>query len=210
MITNWSYNNITQLRDDVKKMISENNYTSIDVGASANPWSYPECTHFLDIRVMEKENSKFFQIDLQDRKSLDSFVEYVNKEGKFDFSICSHTLEDIFNPIDVMDFLTKISKKGYISIPSKYNEFKFLYDRKYRGNAHHKQFFDVVNDKLVIYPKFSFIEVDGRSDLLLDQDKGDELNVFWEDSIEYEIFGELIPFSSDDELINKYYSNLLS
>ena len=45
------------------------------------------------------------------------------------------TIEDIFNPIDVIKFLTKISKRGYIAIPSKYNEFKHLYGNAYRGKG---------------------------------------------------------------------------
>lgn len=208
MITNWEYTNLKSFTNSVKETIRLNNYTSIDVGASAEPWSYPECKVFLDVVHPNKPDVIFHEIDLQNRKELDRFVEKIQLEGKFDYSICSHTIEDIFNPIDVLEFLPKISKRGYIAIPSKYDEFSKLYERKYRGNAHHKQFFDVINDELVIYPKFSFIEIDERSDEITKLYKGKELVIFWEDSINYRVFGDKTPFNGDEQLISEFYREL--
>ena len=50
--------------------------------------------------------------------------DYVDKNGKFDFSICSHTLEDLNAPKQVMINLQKISNAGLIAFPSKYMEMK--------------------------------------------------------------------------------------
>ena len=52
MITKWlvETNRDSSLsRQEVKDIIRENNYTSIDVGAGVNFWSYPECTIVADI-----------------------------------------------------------------------------------------------------------------------------------------------------------------
>jgi hypothetical protein len=209
MIKNWSYNNTKSLTSYVKDLIKENNYNAVDVGASAHPWSFPECSTFIDTVSPNIEGGTFFKLNLESEEDRNMFLKHIEINGKFDFSICSHTIEDIFNPIDAIKFLVKISKKGYLSIPSKYNEFKKLYDNKYRGNAHHKQFFDVKDDKIIIYPKFSFIETDERSDILLQQDKGDELTIFWEDDIDFQIFGNGTPFNGDAMLIDNFFKQLM-
>jgi hypothetical protein len=59
MITHWQYNTIVKnLTVDVKKLISENNYKTIDIGASLQFWSYPECKFVADIVRIEKEDVK--------------------------------------------------------------------------------------------------------------------------------------------------------
>ena len=151
MITHWQYNNsVKDLIDDVKKIISDNGYKTIDIGASLQFWSYPECKFVADIVKIEKEDVKFFDFNIQNKNTWSELLNYVEQNGKFDYSICSHTLEDVITPIQLLDLLPKISNKGYIAIPSKFDEFSFLWDNKYRGNAHHKQFFDVKGDKIII------------------------------------------------------------
>jgi hypothetical protein len=209
MIKNWQYNGIGDRRDFVKNYIKENNLKSVDVGASFGYWSYPECKYVVDSVEISSEGTTFFKVDLEDKSTWSELLDYVDQYGKFDFSICSHTLEDIFNPLDVISLLEKISNSGFVAIPSKYDEFVHLYDHKYRGNAHHKQFFDFVGDELIIFPKFSFIETDSRSDEVISNPKGRELSLFWENEIPVNIFGKGVPFRSDDELINKFYNQLL-
>jgi hypothetical protein len=91
-----------------------------------------------------------------------------------------------------------------------FNEFKHLYGNAYRGNGHHKQFLDVKDNKIVIYPKFSFIETDNRSDLILNNGKGDELNIMWDENIDFKVFGDGTPCFGDDSLINAFYNELLN
>jgi len=209
MITHWQYNTIVKnLTVDVKKLISENNYKTIDVGASLQFWSYPECKFVADIVRIEKEDVKFFNFNIQDKKTWSELLEYVEQNGKFDYSICSHTLEDVITPIELLDLLPKISKRGYIAIPSKFDEFSFLWDNKYRGNAHHKQIIDVKNNMVCIYPKFSFIEVCKESDEMLKNNLGKELVIFWEDEIPYKFFAQDNIFHSDGELIKEFYKEL--
>jgi hypothetical protein len=209
MIKNWNYNHIGEKRPDVKNFISEKKYKTIDVGASAMYWSYPECGYVADSVLISKEGTTFFKLNLEDKSTWNELLSYVEINGKFDFSICSHTLEDVFNPLDLIGLLTKISNSGFIAIPSKYDEFSFLYQNNYRGNAHHKQFFDIVDDTLVVYPKFSWTERDERSNEILKYDKGRELSFYWENEIPVEIFGVGKPFMSDGDLMNEYYKQLV-
>ena len=205
MINNWDYNSIGGKRDFVKSYIQEKGYKTIDVGASAMYWSYPECKFVADSLVISKEGTTFFNINLENKNTWNELLSYVEKNGKFDFSICSHTLEDVFNPLELINLLKLISVSGFVAIPSKYDEFSFLYQNTYRGNAHHKQFFDVVDGTLVVYPKFSWTERDERSDEILKYNKGNELSLFWENDIPVKIFGEGVPCKSDGELMNNFY-----
>lgn len=210
MITKWSYNNHGELRDYVKKLIKDNNYTSIDIGASARYWSYPECKVIVDAYPVVETDILFFNTNIENKDEWEKIYKYVEENGKFDFSICSHTLEDVFNPLELVSILEKISKRGYIAIPSKFNEFSKLYTNKYRGDAHHKQFFDIVDNSLMVFPKFNWIETDDRSDLILKNYIANELTLFWEETIPVRVFADGKPFIGDDTLINAYYNQLLS
>lgn len=209
MITHWQYNiHVKNLTEDVKSLISKNNYKTIDVGASLQFWSYPECKFVADIVKIEKDDVKFFNFNIQDKKTWTDLMDYVEENGKFDYSICSHTLEDVITPTDLLDLLPKISNKGYIAIPSKFDEFSFLWGNKYRGNAHHKQIIDVKDDVICIYPKYPFIEVFDESNELLKNNLGQELVIFWENEIPYKFFAQDFIFNSDGELINEFYRQI--
>jgi hypothetical protein len=211
MITHWQYNgSVKNLIGDVKKIISDNDYKTIDIGASLQFWSYPECKFVADIVKIEQEGVKFFDFNIQDKNTWAELLNYVEEHGKFDYSICSHTLEDVITPTDLLELLPKISKKGYIAIPSKYNEFMFLWDNKYRGNAHHKQIIDVKDDMICIYPKYPFIEVFEETDKVLENNLGNELVVFWEDEIPYKFFAQDNIFHSDGDLIKQFYKQISS
>jgi hypothetical protein len=211
MITHWQYNgSVKNLIGDVKKIISDNDYKTIDIGASLQFWSYPECKFVADIVKIEQEGVKFFDFNIQDKNTWTELLNYVEEHGKFDYSICSHTLEDVITPTDLLELLPKISKKGYIAIPSKYNEFMFLWDNKYRGNAHHKQIIDVKDDMICIYPKYPFIEVFEETDKVLENNLGNELVVFWEDEIPYKFFAQDNIFHSDGDLIKQFYKQISS
>jgi len=209
MITEWYYTSDYSWRITLKQKIEKENYKSIDVGATANYWSYPECKFVADAVAVSNEGTTFFKINLEDESTYSEVLEYVKNHGKFDYSICVHTIEDVFNPLMACRFLEQISHRGCIAIPSKYDEFSKLYDNKYRGNAHHKQFFDISDEYLVTYPKYSWIEVDERSDLILKNYKGKELVLFWEDTIPIKIFGDGIPFVGDNSLIFNYFKELM-
>ena len=209
MITHWQYNSsVKDLIGDVKNIISENNYKTIDIGASAQFWSYPECKFVADIVEIQKEGVKFFNFNIQNKDTWSELISYVEEHGKFDFSICSHTLEDVLTPVDLLNLLPKISKRGYIAVPSKYDEFSFLWNNKYRGNAHHKQIIDVKDDMICIYPKYPFIEVYDESDEILKNSLGKELVVFWDIDIPYKFFSQNNIFHSDGELISEFYKQI--
>ena len=209
MITSYKYiNHRDQYRSDVKELITDNKFIAIDIGAGMDYWTHPECMYTADILIPTKQNTKHFSINLHNEYTFSELLEYVKINGKFDFSVCSHTLEDLFNPILVINLLQSISRRGTIAVPSKYNEFSRLFNNKYMGNAHHKQIIDVIDNVLTIFPKFSFIETLDGSKKIRDQNKGFDLILFWEYEIPCKIFGNEVPFNSDDALINTYFNEL--
>lgn len=209
MITEWFYNNdIDGIRNRVKKIIETNNFKSIDIGAAAYYWSYPECKIIADSIKINKPDVLQFEIDIENKNQYNSIFDYVKNNGIFDFTICSHTLEDVFNPLDLIELLQKISKRGFIAIPSKYDEFNYLNGNNFLGNSHHKTIFDVKEDNLFLFPKYSFIETNKNSEQIRNNYKGKELCIFWENEIPSYIFGKGIPFRSDGELINEYFRQI--
>lgn len=208
MIKSWEYNYNSKRYSEIKNIIKDSGYTSIDIGAYANYWSYPECTVVADTYEIQKDGVKCFKLNIEDKSTWTELLNYVDTNGKFNFSICSHTLEDVFNPFDLAELLELISERGFIAIPSKYDEFTHLFNNKYRGNAHHKQFFDMIDDNLVVFPKFSWIETDDRSDNIIRHDKGRELSLLWEGTIPLKVFNSGLPFNSDEQLINHFYNIL--
>jgi SAM-dependent methyltransferase len=71
------------------------------------------------------------------------------KDKQFDYSFCSHVLEDIRDPLWACSELIRISKAGYIEVPSKLYETTFGVEYKnLAGAAHHRWVVDVVDDRL--------------------------------------------------------------
>lgn len=66
--------------------------------------------------------------------------------NKYDFSICSHLLEDSYDPFVVMQELSRVSKEGYIETPRAWIEgtrFQVYKSRNIKGYAHHIWMVDV-------------------------------------------------------------------
>jgi ubiquinone/menaquinone biosynthesis C-methylase UbiE len=60
------------------------------------------------------------------------------EDKSVDFLICSHTLEDLRDPIRVCREINRVAKAGYIEVPSRAMETIFgLEHRGYPGYYHH-------------------------------------------------------------------------
>jgi len=102
----------------------------LDVGGWAKPLK--KATHVVDLFPWETRgyglnlaklpNERFskdswYQIDfLQENLTLPF------EKNKFEFSVCSHTLEDLVNPEPIISEIIRVSKGGYIETPSRLNE----------------------------------------------------------------------------------------
>jgi len=164
-------------------------YNVIDVGGSMNGWTYPYVNAIVDFNApTDGGRIKHFSFNINYPDGWKTVEEYVRENGKFDFSICSHTLEDISNPKYVCDQLTKISKSGYVAVPTKYNELsRFIATPEgnlIRGNVHHRWIFSIRDNNFIGFPKVPYIEVDSIFDGLADSTKEREnLGFFWDNDL---------------------------
>lgn len=61
------------------------------------------------------------------------------EDGFFDFVVCSHTLEDVRDPIFLCSELNRVGKRGYLETPSMLAELAFgVESRVYAGYYHHR------------------------------------------------------------------------
>ena len=118
------------------------------------------------------------------------------KDKQFDVCLCTHTLEDLFNPFEVIKEMARIAKRGYIATPSRGRDMEFskinLTDwktgpRRQPGNSHHLWLFENRNNKMYIVPKnYPLLYT---SEFQITKWTGeDEFQYFWNDSISYNLF----------------------
>jgi len=108
------------------------------------------------------------------------------EDKQFDFVFCSHVLEDIRDPLWVCSELIRVSKAGYIEIPSKLYEMTFgLEAKKLSGASHHRWLIDVSDNKIRFTFKYFYIHLPfiNTNRKKLDQHHDDMLlRIKWEGS----------------------------
>ncbi len=71
-------------------------------------------------------------------------------DGQFDFAVCSHTLEDLRDPVRVCEELSRVAKAGYVEVPSRLEEQSPMADQPGVGWSHHRWLIDVDPDAATI------------------------------------------------------------
>lgn len=85
------------------------------------------------------------------------------KDTQFDFAVCSHTLEDVRDPIWVCRELQRVARAGYIEVPSRLEEQAFGIQGPWTGWGHHHWLVDVHTDGLDFI--FKHRVIDARQDM---------------------------------------------
>jgi hypothetical protein len=178
----------------------------VDVGGGICCWS-PDTTHVVDSFVVpgsrkqleeDRPGLHIFEFDINLRAEWKELLDYVEENGKFDYSICTHTLEDIFYPNIVCDMLMKISKAGIIAVPSKYAEYLRFEKQQaiqnnqtgelfsgYRGFFHHRWICGMKDDVFVGYEKSNYWEIIAMPNYETDKGFFTELCFMWENDFKY-------------------------
>ena len=69
-------------------------------------------------------------------------------DDAFDLAVCSHTLEDVRDPVWVCSELSRVARAGYVEVPSRLEEQSFGVQGDWVGWGHHHWLIDVVDGGL--------------------------------------------------------------
>jgi hypothetical protein len=182
----------------------------IDVGGSLCGWSSNIIDAIMDFNDPVTHTNKIiqFKCDITHPDSWKDVLQYVKDNGKFDFCICTHTLEDIMNPIFVCEQIQKIANEGYIAFPSKYRELS-RFEGQYRGYIHHRWIFDASNNNIIAYPKINYIDSTDVFNKIAEYNHNvSDLSFYWKDSIDISYINNNY-LGPDVRSVIGYYNNLL-
>ncbi len=114
----------TELRLD-EVLNSTNQCSCVNVGGSLGAKEIPSVDYYVDLQPPQfPTNKQVFILDIGNPLTWSEILDWVNENGKFGYSICTQTLEHVSNIGCALDFLSQISEKGFVSVPSKYTELK--------------------------------------------------------------------------------------
>jgi len=115
---------------------------------------------------------------------------------EFDVCLCTHTLEDLYNPFLILKEMGRVAKRGYIATPSRGKDMEFsrlnLTEwntgwRRQPGLAHHYWFFENRKGRMYIVPKnYPLLYT---SEFWVETWLGeDEMRYFWNGEIKFKTF----------------------
>ena len=184
----------------LQKTLSENKYWKIlDIGCgyTANEFASTIC----DIQDL----SKFYK-DKQFVKLDNKRLPFEDKE--FDFVVASHVIEHVEDVSFFISELERVSKKGYIELPSKLED-NLVFENK-KEHLWHMDF-DDVNQKLLISRKIQYFEpiltVSALQKFRENFKSSLVLELYWENKIDYEIIeNKNVTKISLLNLVRKFFS----
>jgi hypothetical protein len=155
------------------------------------------------------------------------------KKNQFDVVLCTHTLEDLYNPFLVIEEMQRVGKRGLIITPSMGADMVFsplditnwlTGPRRTPGLSHHKWFFVKKGKSMQIIPK-NYGILYSEAFQITGWNGDQEFIHLWKGKIDYEVFPELnihklIDFYDDFVTTNrknikyarvlKYHDNLIN
>lgn len=166
----------------------------LDVGGSAKQHTLINVDTLVDIVTPEETPYTKSKLKTKNFVRLDITKEKLPfKNNEFDFVICTHTLEDLYNPFMIIEEMSRVGKRGYIATPSfgkdiEYSHYNltdwFTGGRRVPGFAHHKWLFYLKNGVMQILPKnYSLLST---SEFQVSKWSGEEeFEFLWGGSIKY-------------------------
>lgn len=178
-----------KIRAHVAQERSKNpNFSVIDVGGTMHGHSADIANMIVDINCVP--NDRNINIDICDEAQWARLQEIVDRQGKYDYAICTHTLEDLYNPITALNWIPRIAKAGVITMPSLTTELsrhEYGENSPWLGYIHHRWIFDQQDGKMLVIPKITYLENLLGQGMVYDTDRY-EIRYTWENEIPYKLF----------------------
>lgn len=181
-------------RDRILGSLSERNAV-LDVGGWAEPFGRADWV--IDLMPYEtrglygaEPGEERFDSDTWVCRDICAHDRWPFADRQFDFVICSHTLEDLRDPIWVCAELNRVARAGYIEVPSRLEEQAWGVHGPWVGWSHHRWLCDVSPGRI----EFAFKPgaIHGRDEFRLPQGFVDGLDaaervqtLFWDAGFDY-------------------------
>jgi len=180
----------------------------LDVGGWGSPW--PRADWVIDLMPYDTRGLYGEFDGRPERFSADTWVQrdicdhepWPFADDQFDFAVCSHTLEDVRDPIRVCEELVRVAKAGYVEVPSRLEEQSPLGWHPGVGWTHHRWLIDVdpaapridfVFKHGVVYTSADAQFPPGFHDSLTDEER---VSCFWWEGLF--AFGERVMMSAEE------------
>ena len=116
----------------------------LDVGGWAKPLARADWV--IDLEPYETrglygrdgEGPERFGADTWVRRDLCDRTPWPFTDGQFDFAVCSHTLEDLRDPVWVCSELERVARAGYVEVPALVEELTWGVQGEWVGWTHHR------------------------------------------------------------------------
>jgi hypothetical protein len=178
------------------------NFRVIDIGGIAGGgWTSDIADVIVDINAPFTD-SRFINADICNESHWNFILNKVDVE-KFDYAICSHTLEDVYNPYTALALLPRIAKAGIISMPSAYTELSRIENTGWLGHIHHRYIFHPLNHKIHVIPKINALEFLVPNGLIFKK-SFEEVRFEWFSDLEYSLFMNNYLGPSVEHVIHEY------
>ncbi len=128
----------------------------LDIGGWAQPFN--RANYVIDILPYETRGyagsngpkEEYFSKDTWILQDISTRKPLPFKDKEIDYVICSHTLEDIRDPLHLCSEIIRIGKRGYIEVPSRTLEsIMGLEGKNYPGYYHHRWLIEVEGSKII-------------------------------------------------------------
>ena len=168
----------------IEKILSNNSdYNILDIGCGYNANKYAKV--ICDVQDLSNHYRDKRFVKLNEKK-----LPFKDKE--FDFVVASHVMEHVEDVEFFIKELERVSKKGYIELPTMLED-NLVFENK-KDHLWHMDFDDVEN-KLLISKKIQYFEPILTVSTIKKLDeifrKSLILELFWEDTIDYKINGNI-------------------
>ena len=168
----------------IEKFLSNNSdYNILDIGCGYNANKYANV--ICDVQDLSNHYQDKRFVKLNEKK-----LPFKDKE--FDFVVASHVMEHVEDVEFFIKELERVSKKGYIELPTMLED-NLVFENK-KDHLWHMDFDDVEN-KLLISKKIQYFEPILTVSTIKKLDeifrKSLILELFWEDTIDYKINGNI-------------------